>query len=82
MDCPVGLLDTETGMYKIDIDFAKDLVMRAAHTFWQGFIGVFYLPVDFLDVGAWQAAAAAGAMAGASAVKTLVQKLIAAWKFR
>jgi len=64
---------------RFGIDY-KDLAMRAAHTFWQGFIGVFVLPVNFLDVGAWEAALIGAAMAGASAVKGFVQGIVAAWK--
>ena len=58
----------------------RDLAERAIQTFWQGFAGVFVLPVQFLDVGAWEAAIVGAAMAGASAVKTAVKAAFAAWR--
>ena len=54
----------------------KDLVLRAVNTFWQAFAVVFVLPLDVLDVGAWEATTVAAAAAGLSALKTFVAGVI------
>ena len=59
----------------LNIDW-KDLAMRAVHTFWQAFSVVFVLPIDALDVSAWETTLAAAAMAGLSALKTALKALI------
>ncbi len=54
----------------------KDLLWRAANTFWQAFTAVFVLPAAFADFSAWESAVVAGAAAGLSAVKTFVSEYI------
>ena len=58
-----------------DIDY-KDLLVKAFNTFWQAFSVVFVLPLNALDVGAWEATLVAAAAAGLSAVKTLIAGLL------
>ena len=53
------------------IDF-KDLLIRAAKTFYQAFAAVFVLPLDALDLSAWETAITAAGAAGLSAVWTFV----------
>ena len=54
----------------------KDLLWRAANTFWQAFIAVFVLPVSFVDWSMWESVGVAAAAAGLSAVKTFVSEWI------
>ena len=54
----------------------KDLLYRAFNTFWQAFAVVFVLPLNALDLSAWETALAAAAAAGLSAVKTFVSGLL------
>ena len=50
----------------------RNLVGRAWNTFWEAFAIVFVLPLDALDLSAWETTLAAGAAAGLSAVKTFI----------
>ena len=54
----------------------RDLLGRAANTFWQAFTVVFVLPLDALDLSAWETTVAAGAAAGLSALKGLITELL------
>ena len=54
----------------------EDLLWKAANTFWQAFAVVFVLPLDALDLSAWETTVAAAAAAGLSAVKTFISELI------
>ena len=50
----------------------KDLLWRAAHTFYQSFAVVFVMPADFADFSAWESTIVAAVAAGVSAVKTFI----------
>ena len=50
----------------------KDLAVKALNTFWQAFAVVFVLPLDVLNVSAWETTIVAGTAAGLSALKTFV----------
>jgi len=52
------------------------LALRAFNTFWQAFAVVFVLPLDALDLSAWETTLAAGAAAGLSALKTFFAGVI------
>ncbi len=54
----------------------KDLLWRAANTFWQTFAAVFVLPASFADFSAWESTLVAAAAAGLSAVKTFVSEYL------
>ena len=54
----------------------QDLAIRAAKTFYQAFAAVFVLPLDALNVGAWESALTAAAAAGLSAAWTLVRVVL------
>ena len=54
----------------------KDLAVKALNTFWQAFAVVFVLPLDVLDVGAWETTIVAAAAAGLSALKTFVAGVV------
>ncbi len=58
----------------------RDLLFRAANTFWQAFTVVFVLPLDALDLSAWETTVAAAAAAGLSALKTFVGGLLAEYR--
>ena len=60
-----------------DKDYFKDLLVKAFNTFWQAFAVVFVLPINALDLSAWETTLAAAAAAGLSAVKTFVAGLLA-----
>ena len=53
-------------------ELLRDLLWRAANTFWQAFAAVFVLPAAFTDFSAWESMIVAAAAAGLSAVKTFV----------
>ena len=53
-----------------------DALERAWWTFWEAFAVVFVLPLDALDLSAWETALTAAAAAGLSAVKTFVGKFL------
>ena len=46
----------------------QDLAVRAGKTFWQAAAAVFVLPLDALDLSAWESALTAAGAAGLSAV--------------
>ena len=57
-----------------DVDL-KDLLVRAGKTFWQAFAAVIVIPLDALDLGAWETTLVAAGAAGLSAVWTLIYGL-------
>ncbi len=61
-------------------EYWRNLVGRALNTFWQAFTAVFVLPLDALDLSAWETTLAAAAAAGLSAVKTFVTELLAEYR--
>ncbi len=56
----------------------QDLAVKALNTFWQAFAVVFVLPLDVLNVSAWETTIVAAAAAGLSALKTFVAGVISA----
>ncbi len=61
-------------------EYWRNLIGRALNTFWQAFTVVFVLPLDALDLSAWETTVAAGAAAGLSAVKTFVSGVLADYR--
>ena len=61
-------------------EYWRNLIGRALNTFWQAFTVVFVLPLDALDLSAWETTVAAAAAAGLSAVKTFVGGLLAEYR--
>ena len=59
-----------------DKAYFKNLALRAFNTFWQAFTVVFVLPINALDLSAWETTLAAGAAAGLSAVKTFIAGIL------
>lgn len=54
----------------------KNLAERAFWTFVEGFIGALMLPSTVIDADAWKSVLIASALAGISAVKTLVLDVV------